>query len=649
MKRLGFIFFIGLLLLSGMTSTLFANDKVSLLDADETVAKSERKVIMGIAEIGLQTDKFTFPVYYTPAGKNAPTFFMGEWSVRITQSEANQLLADNLPFLISSRYDKLIFYKNKVELLTATKDLTMQSQTLKMFHAPLTSYKNFKKRLLSYLNSEIAPKVEPVLSAAKDVRYHEMSNKERETFLRTKAKEVGIPASLLQSLIDSAYTFSLYMPKIEGSIFISQNRYKDVKGRVIVDYSTSFHAPISLYLTLNEFKKSRFYSYSEVNTKSDHSSNMLASVLNKIAKDSSGNAGITTLYKPSASDAQALFEELFKKSFKENILVLSKHLKEDRAFVVTAPLESVVGKSAAVNLGVQEDIRVDHPIKVLRVEDDVERVVGYMKVTNVGKNCLLLPKEERSLSKVTTIIGSVEEADLAIEHPWSGVFGVIHTEYNPATFTNSVIGETQSGATQLFAMSMSADLGYVMNRSAMSEIWMNFGIGFGRGSYSTLPSYRANGYTFTPKQESAIALKVNFALEKRYNFIRGVYLGALLDIDYELQSYAYKSSSADGSLYLSTLSVVPQMKIGYMFSPDIDIFVSLGYDTPLSTSNDFTSDATDFTLDDSYKKASGVDVRFGLNVALDFSGPFAGLFTKPSLQCNRLKKDLKKEMAGYLK
>ena len=638
---------IAVMALSSATTVAMANenDKASLLSADQTQAKSERKVVLGISRLGLEANQFTFPVYYTPAGKNAKTRHIADWTVNLSQDFADAVLADNYPFLIPNRYDKLVYSANQAMILTATKDVKVAISNMKAFSPSLSSYKDFETSEINYLNDEIAQKIAPVLSAAKDARYSEMSGKEAATFITTKAKEVGMPAAVLESLVNSAYAFSVYMPKLTGSISIHQNIYTDSKGRTHTSYSTSLNAPITLDLTVNKMNGTKFAITSEVTSEAGGNTNLLAGLFEGLAKSISGSSGVSTSYMPNESHAQALFNQAFKDSFKDNILALSTKIKHDRNFAITAPVTEVDGSTAKLNVGVQEDIRVDHPFRIVRTEDGQENTMGYMKVRTAGDNCLLLPKEKRTQTVGSMIYGSTEEADLAIEHPWTGVFGTLEIESDQGTFLNDKSGsdkDTGTGASNMLALGFNADLGYVMNNPVLSEVWMNMSFGFGTATYDKLPTYSTWWETFTPSGDSALAMKFKMGLEKRFYIASGLYLSGAMDLDYEMQGYSYTSSYStdnDGTLSLGILSVTPEARVGYMINPNLDFYGTLGYNVPVSTSASFAygKDSTELALTDTYSRQSAIDVKVGVNVHLNFAGPFAKMFKKPSQRCEALK------------
>jgi hypothetical protein len=622
-----------------MSTSVFASEsKIDLLSADKTLAKSERKVILGMSQLGLETTHYTFPVYYTPAGKKVKTRRIGKWKVTLTPDFANKVLEDNYAFLIPNRYDKMIFNANEAKIITATKDIKVDISNIPSFNPGTSSYSKFKSDTLKYLNTNIAKKISKVLSAAKDVRYSEMNEKEAQTFITTKAKEIGMPASIVEKLVKSAYTFSVYMPKFEGSIFISQNIYKDIKGRTIVTYSTSLSAPITLKLAIDKLENDKFITSSEINSEAkNEKSNFLSNMFNSYVKGLSGSSSITTAYMPSSRNAQEIFNEAFKSSFKDNTLSLMTRLKEDRNYAVVVPLKSVDGGDVTLAIGNQEDVRIDHPFKVYRTEDGVETEIGLMKVRKTGDDCLLLPFASRTLTSASMIYGSsAEEADLAVEYPWTGVYGSLYFEQSMGTFTVND-KQTDTGSTSMVFGALNGDLGYILNSSMLSEIWLNFSIGIGMASYDILPTY--NG--FTPSGDDGSAYKISLGIEKRFYLFSGFYTSGVFDVDYEFQSYSYDGSTYDdGSLSLNTFSITPEIKLGYMLSPNVDFYSAVGYNIPISTDTSFKYNSGDSELDLSstkYEKEANINIKLGVNIHLSFAGPFSRMFSKPSSRCDALK------------
>ena len=601
-------------------SLLQAETKTELLSSDATLKQSSRQAIMGIADLGLEAKHFTFPVYYTPAGENAKTTLIGNWGVDVREDYVDAILEDNYAFLIPSRFDKIVFNKDEARIETATKDVEVKMNT-KQFSYSTGSLEDFQTKTLEYLNSEIAPKIEKVLSEASDARYKEMPADEAESFIKVRAKETGMPAAVLQTLLNSSFVFNVYLEKMEGSLNITQQVYKDANGNSVTTYTTSLNAPLNADVTIYELKDGKFSIRSTVGSAAQ-------SLFGALAKMSSGSAGVTTPFLPTEKDAQKVFDEVYKVSFKDNIIALTTRIKADDAFKVSAPLMSVDGSSAQLKIGNQEDVRVDHPFSVRRNVDGESTTVGYFKVREAGDNCLLLPEEERTPSKGAIIMGSAEEADMAFEHPWTGVFGQVYYKNLSSTFT--IDGDdTKAGALNALGLGFQADLGYVLNNPILSEVWMNMDIFVGSGNSGDFDNV-----------DNSTALGGTLGFEKRFYIFSGIFTSAAADFNYEGQSFDISTAVGvdKSTLSFSTLSIEPKVKVGYNFSPNVDLKAFVGYDVPLTTTASYKKGDSDPVEIENVEKNMGLSVGLTLDIHTDFAGPFAKMFAKPSTRCNALKK-----------
>lgn len=615
--------------LSLLTLTLLsAESKTELLSNDATMQQSKRKAVMGIAELGLEETKFTFPVFYTPyKGKSR---HIGDWSVVVREDYVDGILAENYPFLIPARFDKLIFNKNKADVLTATKKVSLDTTTTPFSYAT-GSLENFQNLTLEYLNKEIAPKVKKVLAEASDARYKEMATDEAESFITAKAKESGVPAEVLKTLINSSYVFNVYMEKMQGQLNIAQVELIGANGAKYLGYTTSLSAPLNLDLTVYEYKDGTFSIRETIDSKPSKSP--MSALIGSMAKASSGTAGVTTKYLPSESNAQKVFDEVLQTSFKDNMIALSTRLKRDDAFKVSTPLINVSTFSADLAVGNQEDIRVDHPFIIRRDVDGKSKEIAFVKVRTVGKNCLALAEEKRTPSHAAVISGSIEEADMAYEHPWTGVFGNLYAKTLNSTLTYND-KDTGGGAISIVGLGFNADAGYVANDPKLSEVWLTTNFFAGVGSEAKV---QGGGLTNT---SSSFVLGFNVGVQKRFYLISNIFVAPAIDANYEIQGFDLGTTYYGDpvSLSVGTLSAEPKVRAGYNLSPNIDINAFVGYDVPLMTSASYKVGDGDPVTIDGYGKNSGLSMGFAINIHSDFAGPFAKMFKKPSTTCDALRK-----------
>lgn len=645
------------------TAGFAQESKTDKISADQSVQKSQRKAILGLSHLALEAKQFAFPVYYTPAGENAKTRRLSDWNVRIDQDYADQKLAHNYSMLISNRYDKMVFNKDGVSISTPIEDINSELGGVAPFSFDTGSYKSFQKALDTYLNGQIAKKVQGVLSSAMESRFSQMDEAQADTFIQSKAKESGIPAPILEKLMNSSFSFSVFLPKVKGEISISQVAHKTDKGTYYT-YTTKLLAPLDTMLQVHKFDGKAFSSYSEVN--SDAGMDPMANA----AKNSSGSKSISTKNMPTVQHAQALFDSVFNLSLKDTLLAINTRLKEDRNFAIIAPIDTVEGSTVTTSIGNQEDIRVDHPMKVMRTVDGVEKQVGVLKMRDVGLNCALLPIEKQTTSTGSMIFGGAEMMDLAVELGWTGVFGtfgVVSTLGNyDFTDATATLGEyassglfetvdTTSGATNMISVEFEADLGYVMNASGLSEIWMNMGGAFGMASSDgSLPRIYLDN-VLGQDAEAGMAFKVMLGFEKRLYPMSNLVIGLGADMGFDAASYTYTTNSAyydSASLTLASMHLVPRVKAIWAPSVKLDLYTSLGYNVPFGTSGSYSLSDGDSETDDPSMTFTGVSRTAGLNIAaglsyhIDFAGPFAAMFSRPSSMCDNLKKQRAAEKAA---
>ncbi len=602
--------------------SLSAAEDASTMDTDDSVKKSDRKTVFGLSELGLETTTYTFPVTYCPLNGNC--YLRGSWSITIDQAFADNVLQTELQTLISNRFDKVIASDNDIAILTPTQDFNAQSADIGGFDFETGSKDDFNNAVLGYLNGKVAGSVREVLDKSKEVRYESMDDAARESFMNTQAKESGIPMHLLEKLMGSSYAFALYLPQIVGSITVSQVERTRPNGSKYIVYSSSLSAPLNTELYVYSFDYDKYKLYKVIDSKVKG-----FDVGSAIAKMISGSGGITTPSFPSNSDGVRVFHQVFKDSFKDSIIAIQNRLKEDRSFAISAPVSMVEGSTVYSNIGNQEDIRVDHPMYTYTTNMEGESVKGaWIKVRKPGNNCLLLPAGERTESEASIVRGDVEEFDLAVEVPYTGVFFGLEYENIGRSYTDNTVttGDDQVdlGQLNLFSLYFNGDLGYILNKPFMSEVWMNLDLGVG-----------SHGSDITGI-DSGTAYQLAFGLTKRFDISNGIYIGAGADLSFIGASNTYQFNSTL-SLQTSVISLRPEVSVGYQFSPFVEVNAGLGYDLPFSTSAAAYID-TDKQFDVDISANSGVSLMFSASYHVDFAGPFAKMTARPSKACNDLKK-----------
>lgn len=602
-----------------LPAAAFAQPRHSQVTADATVAASERQAVMGISRLGLESTSFRFPVFYTPHGGS--TLPIGSWSVNINQQYADATLAENISFIIPSRFDRLIFEGNKATLETATQifDAMDIGQVIPQISSTTMSYSNYQKTLLDHLNLHIAPVMQEVMGAAAEARYGEMNAQERGTFITERARQTGMPAEVLEGLISSGYAFGFYLPRLQGHLSISQIERTRFDGSTYYVYRTSLQAPLKTRLMVFHFDGEQFTTQIELDAVAD-------GLFEGLAQRMSGSAGVTTRWLPRERHAQQIFDDVFQYSFKDSTIALSTRLKEYREFAVATPVVDPTPDNIILEVGNQEDIRVDQPFTFNRNIDGKEQQIGWGRVRTTGKTCLILPEGERKSSQAHLIQGQVDEFDLAIEHPWTGVYGRVGAAYS---MTELEVDGNDTGAANatFFELGFTGNLGYLTNQAFLSEVWTNLDLGIGmtsdgEGDYEAI------------KGNSAIRFK--FGAEKRFHLAQGLYAAAGADFGFERHFFTAPrtSTNTEEDFKVSTINLIPRAELGYYFTPNLKIYGGAAYNLPLNTDYEWDDGAT---LTNDLEMKAGLSAHAGIAFHIGFAGPFASLMSKPSSECQELR------------
>jgi hypothetical protein len=596
-----------------------AAENTATLQQDASVAQSQRQVVMGFTDMGLESRHFSFPVTFCDTTRKKPLCLpipLFTWDVSITDAFANGVMLDNYPHLISARYDRMVINQNQAVINTATSALNVPLKKLRPFHYQTGSLKDYEHKLLTYLNGVVAPKMSAILDEASNARFTEMANQEMGTFMKTKAKDLGMDENSYRALMNTGYAFGLYLPKMEGSATITKKKVKTLFGQEVDAYDVSLTAPldtVAIIVAWDSASKT-FKTYKKVTSNA-------ASAADLMGKMISGSASMTRPFMPTKAQGQAVFEEVFKTSFKDSILAINTRLKRDRRFIIQAAVESVEDNKIVLPIGIQQDIKVDHPLRIVRQIEGEERFVGFVKVRQSGMNCLSAPVSvKKTQTTAQSIIGGrVEQADLALEHAWSGNFlttggGTSSAEYTLAN------GKAYT-VPMLLNIGFTGDLGYFLNSAFFSERWLN--LEFGLGTVDAEEHFEWDGGT-------AFSFKIGG--EKRRYWGRSLYWGVGADLSFEGQSYS-TTLNEDYGLSLTSSNIQPKVKVGFMVNPDFELFGQVGMNIPLSVTaqEGFTGSEAEFVVE----KSVGMSLYVGINYHMDFAGPFAAIVKRSSAKCDR--------------
>jgi|GEM_PF-3689899 len=616
--------YLGLFL--AISVSLFAETKSGQISSDSSVQKSERQAVITLPQLGMQNYKYNFDVTFCPAGngksKEKPKCKSEQsWTGTFSKSDVEKIMAENIPQLVSKKYDTINLFDFKAVITTATTKQTIPMNLNFNFRAG--SKDKFEKHTSTYLNI-IGGSMQTALNKSASSRRNEMNERDEVSFARIQGKSNALTMSEAEWLKNSGFAFALYFGELKGSVTIQEKRMPLPTGGSKKVYLTNIEFTDGFTLFVYKFMNGKFSKYSEISIKDEKKNDLMGSLLSQYGLGS--GMGIPATSKPTLSDSKEKILDTFNNVSKESMITLNNLLKEDKAFKIISPLTNVQGDDSILSIGCQEDIRIDHPFIIERNIDGKSTALGFIKIRKSGNNCQSLPLEKRENSSATAISGKFENGDLALEHPWTGVFGVLKAGMDTSSL--ELDGKDVKGGNSMFGtISIRSDLGYVTNVSALSEMWLDFGFGYGVGDDIDLTK------TEEPDIEqifpNAKTMIFNLSLAKRLYFghsaiytdlgIGGSYTNSIFDFN-------------DGAKQFTVASVIadPFVRLGYNFSPNIELFGKVGYSIPVMTSYD----AGDEVKINAFEKmeltaTSAVNFSFGLSMHTNFAGVFSRIFSAP--------------------
>lgn len=545
----------GILFLGTMmaASTSFAvADKAEVMAADESVAKSERQAVLNFGRLWIADERVTLPVTYCPHEGECQSG--DSWSVSLGESWVQKHMSRNVPVLVTPRYDQIKIEGNAVTLVTPGGDATVDGYTIQ---GPepyvIPTYGKFKDRFLKSLDA-LTPTLQKAQYAFNEVRAKNLSEQEEGTFMAEEAKAAGIPLSVYEKLSSSTFAFGVWLPKIVGSITVTQDRTIDLKtGRKKTTYSTSLTAPLLPKLIVAQFDGKKFRVEKEVQ--------LGGSVMNVLSTLMAGGGGVETDYQPMRSHAQAIFEQVFHGSLRDAFIQIANKLKDDQRFALSAPIAVNAKKQPEVSLGAKEGIRVGHPFQAARMIDGEMKKQGLFRIYDVANNC-----KGPASSVLENRGGSFEEYDLAVEEPYGGFsFGVSGAGGTMLGYT--VEGVTDDETTRIAAgldFDLQGDLGYILNISALADWYMHIRLGglAGLGDFAS-------------ESEYFVIPTFDLGFEKRLYF-GGSYLGIEADLSSQTWVYSFTDTYYGDYDYLEAfVGGGATLAFGQTFSSDFNMSLGL--------------------------------------------------------------------------
>lgn len=567
--------------------SLFAVSDPSLLQSDETQKTYQRKAVMGLGSIGFTVNSVNVPMAFChiDSSKNVPSACI-PWTVKINypigSGEKRKAAETFYDWTITNRYDKIVLNENEATMTTRGQKLSVRTEgKVPTFSSGTADLETYAKNVEKYLNGDARRYFGELIDSALEARYSELPEKEQETFMVTKAKELGMPAEFIKPLLNSAFVFAAHVSRIgtSGKVTSVTTKIKDVR---VTTFSVEINVGVSVTFLIYRYnpETKSFEPYKTISA-------------------SSGIVDNTTPALPVLPTRElvtSLFNDALQTAIKAASINASNELKKDENFTLYAPVKSRNGSKLEINMGVVEDIRVDHPFTIYEKVDGKMKKKGTARARKIANNC----KDDTQTTTLQRITGKAEVADLIEETPWSGLY------FNLGLANNAAILSSRIGmfAAPGFHLGTSVDIGYTSNNRALSEFYFDAFLSF-------------DVKIEDDDIDNHIALGGGIGLSKRFYTGSGGFffgLGGLISYNGDLMSdWQY-------------LAFTPHIQLGFTPSSKFDFIIKAGWNLGVTVVEN----------DDDYDQHT---FNHGLYLSLDFNfqipviGGMARLYSKPSKAC----------------
>ena len=575
--------------------SLYAVEDSTLIKSDETQKSYERKAVMGFGDIGFMQDSVRIPMRYCEINEDGQGRCI-PWSFTINYPLDNKekLKAAKIfyQWTITNRFDKIILGDNEAFMRTKGGEVRIDlGGRIPTFRAGTSDRESFRRHLEHYLNTDVKNVFGNLLDASAEQRYSELSEKEQETFMVTKAKELGLSAAFVKNLLNSSYVFAAHVAPIGGAGRVIRSKHKSVVTGL---YYYSFDVEIELSVNVvfmiyrYNYEKKRFEHYGDI---VGHSGAI------------SGSTDTALQIIPTPSQVMSVFNDVFRTAIKAASVNANFELKKDDNFAIFMPVRSTDGKKIESEFGVMEDIRVDHPFEILETVDGKTQRKGFARARDVAVNC----KDGAAPTIIKVTNGDAEEGDQLREYPWTGLY------FNLGFDTNSVkiIGnQSDDDAGNMFAspglhLGVDVDLGYVMNRPALSEFYFRAFLDLNFGLNSESENVDADLLSWFG---GGIGIAKRF-----YTGGAGFFIAPAIDASYH--------GTLNDDWDFQRFVVTPQLHFGFSVTPGFDFIIKAGWNAGFLTKAEYSEE-------DISARYSGF--VHGLYASLDFNFhlPIVGAMAK---------------------
>ncbi len=401
--------------------------------------------------------------------------------------------------------------------------------------------------IVELLKEKFVPKIIEILDIEKEIRAQGLlTEAQRNSFIATKAKALGITAEQAMKIMNSAF---IYVPVIS-----KYNTYTSLQN-----YTVELSAGVVWYRVI----------YSEDGT----------SDLKLVVKKETRGIGVGTIGKEVKHEGKKVDYKEY--AFRTAAIALARDIqvaiRDIPEFRLGAQVVEVYSNTVSFPMGKREGIKIDDGFDLIELQENpngglIQSKVGFARVIQVADN----RSNPNRFSRARVIIGRGLEPGIYVsERPRLPIDLLVNFKTNPFTVTYYTYTDFWSNEKQVETMtgySIHAELLYNLGRNLdISQLWVGGGLSIGGGNAENLEIMKSNSI-FGDKPDVSI-LEYNAVVIKRFYLPFRFSVVGRADFVLEIVNF----SKGDKELRHSGLGFALGLGVEYIATPDVILGLGLGY------------------------------------------------------------------------
>jgi hypothetical protein len=403
--------------------------------------------------------------------------------------------------------------------------------------------------IVELLKEKFVPKIIEILDIEKEIRAQGLlTEAQRNSFIATKAKSLGITAEQAMKIMNSAF---IYVPVISKyNTYISGQAYVVKLSAGVVWYRVVYSEDGTSDLKL--VAKKEIETTASTGLVESKSESILDAILGAIIE------AILGLKEKAREKAK---EKAFKNAVDNLVREIQIYVRDIPEFRLGEQVVEVYGNTISFPLGLKEGLKVDDGFDLIEKQEKpdgkiIERKIGFARVFQVADN----RSNPNQFSKARILIGNgIEPGIYAYERPRAPIDLLISFKNNPFAISSE----------KMMGYSIHFDILYNFGRNRnISQLFVGGGIGTGSGNPENLGSLKG---VFKDKPDVLI-YEFNVLLLKRFYPTRGLAFVGRADLILEVVIFSKK---AQFEHYGFGVAFGPGVEL--LLSPDINFGFGINY------------------------------------------------------------------------